>query len=146
MKGSEKIHLAVLWPLLQTLLTEVLHKADWLRLWDHLMSRWTEPELLHTAAVAFLRCIRAKLLVLKPNDLKGVETLLRTSQHVHMTTLLEMAEVLRQSFGKLDEMSGVLADVLMADTTGLLASDGLGGSPSLPLPVGLAYPEFKAYP
>jgi len=58
--------LMALWPLLQTLLSEVLSRDEWLALWDVLMVRWREPELLGACAVALLRHRRSTLLALPP--------------------------------------------------------------------------------
>jgi len=50
------------WPILTTLFTDVLPKADWLRLFDHLFTYRDDPELLIFYLAAFLICSRTTLL------------------------------------------------------------------------------------
>jgi hypothetical protein len=50
------------WPILTTLFTDVLPKADWLRLFDHLFTYRDDPELLIFYLAAFLLCSRTTLL------------------------------------------------------------------------------------
>lgn len=141
---SSALHLAVLWPLLQTLLTEVLPKSQWLQLWDHLITNWVEPELLLAAVVAFLRCARASLLELPPRAPIAVEEWLRRPQRVHMPVLLEsMYELQAEAVTALPPAA---ADPLI--DTGLLGSVGIGRNstgPQLPLPRG-RYPSVSVYP
>jgi hypothetical protein len=56
--------LAVFWPLLQTLLSEVLSRSDWLALWDFLVARWQTPKLLSACCVTVLLHRRKVLLAL----------------------------------------------------------------------------------
>jgi len=140
---TSAVHLTVLWPLLQSLLTEVLPKAQWLQLWDHLITHWVEPELLLAAVVAFLRCARASLLELPPRAPIAVEEWLRRPQRVLMPALLEnMYELQAEAMTALPTAA---VDPIL--DTGVLGEAGLSraSGPQLPLPRG-QYPSISVYP
>ncbi|CAE8614472.1 unnamed protein product, partial [Polarella glacialis] len=133
------VHLRVLWPLLQTLLTEVLKKNQWLQLWDHLMAHWLEPELLHAAVVAFLKCSRASLLALPQRSPREVDQWVRAPQQVDMPRLLETMYALRADAAAVAP-SALSPDDLLGGLLGALGSEGLAAS-RVPLPKGRIYPR-----
>lgn len=106
-----------LWPLLRSLLTEVLEKGDvratlrrpsrarrcltrapgtqWLRLWDHLFSSPEHPHLLLFAAVAYLKCCRAALLAC--DSLSAAAVVLRSPRAIDMGKVRDAAVRPRRS-------------------------------------------------
>jgi len=140
-RSGGAVHLKVLWPLLQSLLTEVLPKKHWLQLWDHLVAHWLEPELLHAAVVAFLKASRESLLDLplqSPGDLAGW---LHLQQKVDMPSLLENMYALRLEAAAIAP-SALSPDDLAAGVLGVstLGAAGLPSAP-MPLPRGRHYPK-----
>lgn len=87
--------LAVLWPLLQTLLTEVLAKDLWLQLWDHLVVHWADPELLPAAVVAFLLATRGDIMAMPPQSPHRLEEWLLQPHIVTMPAMLQSMYALR---------------------------------------------------
>ncbi|KAJ1463209.1 hypothetical protein M885DRAFT_610227 [Pelagophyceae sp. CCMP2097] len=63
------------WPLLRSMLSEVLPRDQWLRLWDSLITHHEEPERLALAAVAFAMGRRDELL--SCGDVEAVEAVVR---------------------------------------------------------------------
>lgn len=96
--------LAVFWPLLQTLLSEVLSRRDWFALWDHLVARWRESDLLVACAVALIMQRRLPLLALQKGDPLALDAALRRSRKCpSVLKLLKVAEgLLHKSLGSKD--------------------------------------------
>jgi hypothetical protein len=141
---SGAVHLAVLWPLLQSLLTEVLPKPQWLQLWDHLLTHWLEPELLLAAVCAFLKCCRASLLELPAHAPRAVEEWLRHPQKVHMPALIETMYALQAEAAAMALTPHPVVDPLI-DVGPLRELPLVGAGPQLPLPRG-RYPSISVYP
>eukprot|EP00929_Paragymnodinium_shiwhaense_P048354 TRINITY_DN2445_c0_g1_i1.p1 TRINITY_DN2445_c0_g1~~TRINITY_DN2445_c0_g1_i1.p1 ORF type:complete len:1377 (+),score=354.69 TRINITY_DN2445_c0_g1_i1:85-4215(+) len=139
------VHTTVLWPMLQTLLTEVLHKAQWLQLWDHLLAHWAEPEMLHAAIVAFLCTSRASLLELPARSPDALDNWLRQPHKVDMAAMGDRMHGLQA------EAASLLPTPLATDSL-LLGIGHVGGFDSggnklqLPLPKGPRYPLVATYP
>lgn len=142
------VHIAVLWPLLQTLLTEVLPKVQWMQLWDHLITHWLEPDMLLAAVVAFLHCTRASLLELPPHAPQAVEEWLRRPQKLHMPALIGKLYSLQCDAAAVAPVPGVThqgSDGGLPLGEPFLAGEG-SASLQLPLPKGRSYPTFSAHP
>jgi len=98
MPGSgedDPMRLGVFWPLLQTLLVEVLEKEMWLSLWDHLVAHWEDPELLPAAVVAFLLASRLSLMNLPAQCPHQIEEWLLQPHAITMPTMLQSMNALR---------------------------------------------------
>lgn len=129
MKGS--VHLTVIWPLAQNLLTEVLPRAQRLQLWDHLVAHWSESQLFAAALVAFLCCARNSAFQLPPRSPDLVARWLETHHEVNMNELLS-------------SMYAMEADIVHMRWSVSGSNGGLGGKP-LPLPLG-RYPPLQLPP
>lgn len=91
---GESSSVRVLWPLLQTVLSEVLSTSTWLAVWDFLVARWREPDLLGACAVVILRHQRARLLAVPPGN---VDAVLRQPASIPSAqTLIKHADALAQ--------------------------------------------------
>eukprot|EP00929_Paragymnodinium_shiwhaense_P082449 TRINITY_DN43441_c0_g3_i1.p1 TRINITY_DN43441_c0_g3~~TRINITY_DN43441_c0_g3_i1.p1 ORF type:complete len:1227 (+),score=262.78 TRINITY_DN43441_c0_g3_i1:143-3823(+) len=121
------IALSVLWPLLENLLSEVLGDVAWASLWDHLVSRWREPDLLGACAVACVRRKRKALMALAPGK--------------------AAAERLAEEILRPLTLKGPAA-TLVSEADRILKSCRCEGADSaacatgLPLPAGLSYPPL----
>eukprot|EP00928_Gymnodinium_smaydae_P021505 TRINITY_DN18398_c0_g1_i1.p1 TRINITY_DN18398_c0_g1~~TRINITY_DN18398_c0_g1_i1.p1 ORF type:complete len:1334 (-),score=215.70 TRINITY_DN18398_c0_g1_i1:74-4075(-) len=139
------VHHVVLWPLLRTLLTEAMHKEQWLQLWDHLIAHWQQPELLHAAIVAFLHVSRASLLELPAHSPGQLDAWLRRPRQVHMPTLIEIMFSLQGSASATLPASLVAAPLLLPSPGNGAFAGGGSWMPELPLPRG-RYPSFSGFP
>jgi len=99
---TRPVHTLVLWPMLQTLLSEVLPQHQWLQLWDQLVTHWIQPELLLTATVAFLLQTHDSLMNLPPKSPQAMERCLQTPRKVKMPALLEMMFLLHAEYQQND--------------------------------------------
>merc|ERR1719265_1208584 len=95
--ANSSVGTLVLWPLLQTLLAQVLSPRDWLALWDHLIFRWREPELLMACAVCILFQRKSALLAIPATGTEALQQEL-TKRHEggQVRDLLGQAEALLQ--------------------------------------------------
>lgn len=93
----------VLWPLLNSLLSEILESAEWLRLWDFFMCYMERPELLPVAVVATVRLLSTQLLACKDSH-SFSQTLRRISPRVKVGDIVKHT---RRIYATLD------ADVVM---------------------------------
>jgi hypothetical protein len=136
----------VVWPLLQTLMTEVLHKDAWLKLWDHLVAFWDEPDLLFGVVLAFLVILRGQLLAIPPSQVSAFQDLLRQPHTIDIRRLLDMAKNMRaQSPGLSAASPSPVAELLNPSASGVFGEQA-GRSASLPFPKTDSYPVFTAYP
>eukprot|EP00118_Oscarella_pearsei_P013637 m.110556 g.110556 ORF g.110556 m.110556 type:complete len:703 (+) comp37405_c0_seq10:35-2143(+) len=81
------------WPLMQSLLSEVLLKQEWLQLWDHLFSH--HPSYLLYAVVAYLVVCRSVLLKCQSPD--DVEQALKRQLSVNINTLVKEMRVIQKT-------------------------------------------------
>jgi len=133
------VSLAVLWPWMQTLLSEVLDKQTWCALWDHLIFRWREPELFEACVVALLQSRRSALLKLSAGNLGSLDAeLRRIRSNPGALELLKSAEcVLTNAAAKRR------ADALSEQNAVAKMLSGCKKEVSLPLPRGLSYPQLQ---
>eukprot|EP00937_MAST-01D_sp_MAST-1D-sp2_P004524 g4524.t1 len=153
------------WSLLRSLFSEVLASADWLRLWDTLLSHPNDPALLVVTVVAFLRYFRISLLAAKtPADFEGF---FHSQCAVDMPVLLSGVHALRRASSDA-QLRAVRRDPLQSTFSARMASvvtpamsvvsraaGGAAGSsddiaaqqpkPMWPLREG-GYPSFHRYP
>lgn len=114
----------VVWPMVQTALSECLENEAWLALWDHLVARWQEPWHLNIAVVAVLRCLRLSLLASR-----GPLEVLRQPQAVPAAELVREFLALRRRVP--EGGPGPRPREALPDEP-----------PMLPLPAGSAYPPL----
>ncbi|KAJ1477177.1 hypothetical protein T484DRAFT_1822381, partial [Baffinella frigidus] len=123
------------WPLLRSMLSEVLDHASWLRFMDHVLV--SPPERILLLIVAFLHHHRVPLLCV--TDLAQLNVFLEKPHHVEVASLLSITRKMEQS-GK---MRSLLAQAGMADTAPLSqqAMRFLGAATD-----GGAYPMLTDFP
>lgn len=157
------------WPLLCSLMTEVLDKRAWLTLWDHLLSHPAAPSLLQCAAVAFLVQFRGA--ILSARSAADVAAFVRTQQAVDARQLVRDAYAIQRATPielQPPEASDLVATCSPDDAVTFdeqreaaekreaagegavsLAGPGAGGGDSVfatfPLPAE-AYPVYSRYP
>jgi len=148
--SSSPVSSAILWPLLTSCMTEVLNRADWAQLWDHLVTHWTEPELFYAAILSFLVSFRQTLL--KMRSRKALHDFLHEPQPIHQKTFLRhMYKICKEHFGEassvLHSLNALPLSALVPSTNGCLHQSAAGESSLsvIPLPVD-SYPPFTGYP
>lgn len=82
------------WSLLRSVFTEVLNKAEWLRLWDHMFTNAHDPSLLLCAVAAYSIYNRNALIASK--DKKEVEPFYRRQNAINMGDFILLVYELRR--------------------------------------------------
>lgn len=141
------------WPLLRTSFSEVLDRADWLRLIDRILANAERPELLEAAAVGFAVASRAQLLAL--GSTREAEAFFRRRQASSVFDLERMFRVMEKvsRFGP-PEAWGGQGHVVGGGAAGEGASEAMAALAMLPsaprefkpLPRLGAYPSYDGYP
>uniref|UniRef100_A0A0G4HK26 TBC1 domain family member 31 n=1 Tax=Chromera velia CCMP2878 TaxID=1169474 RepID=A0A0G4HK26_9ALVE len=130
--------LTSIWAPLQTVMSEVLGRNEWLRLWDHLVTHHTERDLLPAAVVSYLRCFRGTILQFR--DSRTLDFFLRSQHPVDMRAFLATCYGMRNETDALFDPVPAHLAVPGASATFLPEA-----SPSIPLPLG-SYPHFDVAP
>lgn len=83
------------WPLLQTVMSEVLSGDEWLILWDHLIS-FQKPSLLLMCVVAYNIYSRENIISFIKSCSRDIKTFYSTQSHIRARDLLKIAKRLDQ--------------------------------------------------
>lgn len=86
------------WPVLQTVMSEVLSADEWLILWDHLIS-FQKPSLLLMCVVAYNICLRENIISLLKSS-GDIKTFYSTQSHIRAKDLLKIARKIDQEISK----------------------------------------------
>ena len=141
------------WSLLRSLFSEVLAKADWLKLWDVLFSNAEDPSLLLVAVTAFLKYWRVSLLAAQTaadfEGFFGSTCVIDMPRFVNLLHSLraqsppELMRAMRQAaLPSMVAFSGMLPP---AAVMGATAAEAEPTGSVWPLPHG-AYPAFNRFP
>lgn len=130
-----------LWPILKTLATSLLERGCWLYLFDHLLTHWNKPLLLHAFCVSLLRYLKISLLRSNnPKKLLQQEQLINARAVV--ADMYRIHRFVEAFYADLGPRS------CAADAGGLGPHDNAqedretASKPPVPLPKGFCYPAF----
>lgn len=119
-----------LWTMISSLLSELLPRAQWLALWDVLVSRWREPLLFGACVVALLRNRRDSLLKLPGGQHNCLDAEFRKRRSVgSVKVVVREAEAILKAAPLASELQGKPDNAQVS-------------SVMLPLPRGLSYPSL----
>ena len=130
------------WSLVRTLFTEILTRDEWMRLWDHLFTKASDPTLLYVAVYAYLQYFRT--VILSASDAMSIDAIFHRQNAINMNSYLNL-------FYKLKD--GGAFDILLQPSQQEIDVDGNVISTDKskvqialwPLPQG-QYPVFSNYP